>query len=282
MSGRPVNALELFGRFRNAMNEPDPFRANEVPVDRGFLAPLATYADGQTELALPAFPLGAIWDGVRSFGAQGFDTPEAIRQNAGAAADAAGGVVMGGLGVGLAGGLADDAVRAAPKVANDLKITRTPGNLFTAFKGGKEVGTFDVREMPNSISVAQAYVDPAYRRQGIASQVYGRIQDETGKALTPDRTLSEDGYAFWKANYPEAVREYVPTIDEPHGLMGYHDPSNKYLLDEVPEWRRAGGPNRPEGVAWSNAPTGSSVPLAGETQDTDPALLEYLRSVGLY
>jgi hypothetical protein len=114
MSGRPINALELYSRFRNEMSKPDdPFRANEVPVDRGFIAPLATYADGQTELALPAFPLGAIWDGVRSFGAQGFDTPEAIQHNAGAAFDAAGGVVMGGAGVGLAGGLADNAVGSA-------------------------------------------------------------------------------------------------------------------------------------------------------------------------
>lgn len=33
---------------------------------------------------------------------------------------------------------------------------------------------------------------------------------------------------------------------------------------------------------WSNAPTASAVPLAGETQDTDPALLEYLKAIGLY
>lgn len=92
------------------INKPDPFRANEVPVDRGFLAPLATYADGQTELAWPAFPVGAVIDGVRRFGSMGFDTPEAIQHNAGAAFDAAGGAVMGGLGVGLAGGLADNSV----------------------------------------------------------------------------------------------------------------------------------------------------------------------------
>jgi hypothetical protein len=39
-----------------------------------------------------------------------------------------------------------------------------------------------------------------------------------------------------------------------------------------------------EGVAnfgkYANAPTGAAVPLAGETQDTDPALLEYLRLTG--
>jgi hypothetical protein len=104
VTGRPINALELYSRFRNEMQKPDPFRANEVPVDRGFLAPLATYADGQTELAIPAFPLGAIWDGVRSFGALGFDTPEAIKHNAGASLDAAGGAIMAGAGVGLAGG----------------------------------------------------------------------------------------------------------------------------------------------------------------------------------
>jgi hypothetical protein len=136
------------------MSKPDPFRANEVPVDRGFLAPLATYADGQTELAWPTFPVGAVIDGLRSFGSEGYDTPEAIRKNAGAAFDVAGGAVMGGAGVGLAGGLADNAVGSAggklARGASDL-----PMDLYSRMARAKEMG-FDT-ERPVYHGTDQAF-----------------------------------------------------------------------------------------------------------------------------
>jgi hypothetical protein len=358
---RPSNPLGLFGALYGETQKPDPFRANEVPVDRGFLAPLATYADGQTELAMPAFPLGAIWDGVRSFGAMGFDTPEAIQHNAGAAFDTAGGIVQGGLGVGLAGGLADDAVRAAPKVAPkaydlaDPYITAELKRSQDLFKIA-ETGPKDQRGIARAY--AQQALDNIERRQSSAQNQTSEPQDlfnqpdifstaqtqpmpldgqqtrafrglQDAGRLFNTKGITKDQVPLWASSDAEIANTYAGTNDKSavlpldfrfqnpleinangsdffgvnwNGIFGteniakaargqdydgvkFNNIMDQGFTDDIPPLSTTYAALRPGTVysattgdlLYSGAPTASSIPLAGETQDTDPAILEYLR-----
>lgn len=149
-------------------------------------------------------------------------------------------------------------------------IDKLDGEYAAMTPDGDMMGNFIYEETPQAAFVLDASVKPEYRRQGVASTVYGAIQDDLGKPLTPDVKLTNDGYSFWKANYPEAVREHVYQD-------GYWVDPMGYIPDEVPGWRLAGGPNRPEGVLWSdNKPSllGSAL-ASGHGEEDLMALLGY-------
>jgi hypothetical protein len=104
VTGRPINALELYSRFK------DQWDTTSQPLkERATVLPFGQYEDGSVGLAWPGL-LAAPAEGMVNFGRYGYDSPEAIRDNAASAFDVAGGAVTGGLGVGLAGGLADNSV----------------------------------------------------------------------------------------------------------------------------------------------------------------------------
>jgi hypothetical protein len=264
MSGRPINALELYNRFRNEMSKPDPFRANEVPVDRGFLAPLATYADGQTELALPAFPLGAIWDGVRSFGAQGFDTPEAIQHNAGAAFDTAGAIVQGGLGVGLAGGLADNALGSAGKEA--ARLTRAKALGFDTdnvwYHGSPH--TFDEFEIGPS-RVGTGGGDPYQPMSGLGAFF---TQDPEIAALYGPNVRQ----FYVRGEYPEI---YNPVANKPEAVDTIEQTTAdmRQLLSRGYEGARLTGPGTEPELAVFNPRNIRSVHAAFDPSMSDSANL---------
>lgn len=136
--------------------------------------------------------------------------------------------------------------------------------VYHAFDGDKDVGFADYGVLDNAAVVRGVGVDPAYQRQGIASALHGRIQDDLGLPLTPDNTLSPESYAFWKASYPEALRDH---IQNENGW--WLDHVNRDMSNGAPDWRLSGGPNRPDGVLWSDnrpSPVGSALATAGENR----------------
>lgn len=154
--------------------------------------------------------------------------------------------------------------------ARGIVIDKLDGEYAAMSPDGDMMGNFIYEETPQAAFVLDASVKPEYRRQGVASTVYGAIQDDLGKPLTPDVKLTDDGYSFWKANYPEAVREHIYKD-------GYWVDPMGYIPDEVPGWRLAGGPNRPEGVLWSdNKPSllGSAL-ASGQGEEDLLTLLGY-------
>lgn len=81
--------------------------------ERASILPLGQYDDGSVGLAVPGI-INQGLEGVQNFGRYGYDSPEAIRDNAGHAFDAAGLAITGGLGAGIAG-LADNALSGVRK-----------------------------------------------------------------------------------------------------------------------------------------------------------------------
>lgn len=134
--------------------------------------------------------------------------------------------------------------------------------------GGKSIGRAQYDELPNAVRVKDVEIDPAFRRQGMASRLYGEIQDRTGKPMTPDTMLTPDGKAFWESSYPKAVSDY-----EFDGQY-WRQP---YTPDEsVPDWRMSGGPNRPEGALWSNASKESSIPAIASALGQEQSIPDWL------
>lgn len=81
---------------------------------RATILPLGEYEDGSVHPAWPGL-LAAPFEGMANFGRGGYDSPEAVADNARHAFDVAGGAMTGSLATGLAGGLADNAVVATGK-----------------------------------------------------------------------------------------------------------------------------------------------------------------------
>jgi hypothetical protein len=132
---------------------------------------------------------------------------------------------------------------------------------------GKLAGEYHVHEMPDANMVMHAKTDKDFRRQGVASGAYARIQEGSGLPMTPDTMLLPDGYKFWKDNYPEAVREHkwvgfrdankVPgegtrgywQATDPRTGKAYED-LQQHFGPEIPAWRKSKGPG--DGRLWSN------------------------------
>jgi hypothetical protein len=154
---------------------------------------------------------------------------------------------------------------------------------YAAVKDGNEVGRFGYTELPNAAMVESAWVEPEFRGQDIASRAYGHIQDDLGKPLTPDIVLSPDGYKFWQSRYPSAVQEHQfdGTNWVAKGGMvpfgsGERDLMSIMREQGAPKWRLSGGPNRPDGVLFSdNLPSIWGNALAPYQDEPRNALLNY-------
>jgi hypothetical protein len=134
---------------RRAFEEWD--RTKQPLKQRGTILPLGEYEDGSVHPAWPGI-LAAPVEGLMNFGRYGYDSEEALRDNAAHAFDAAGGVVTGGLATTLvgrgvpanalsgAGGKAPLAVQAAEGSASNP----IPGVTFSSNRGN----LFDYPELP--------------------------------------------------------------------------------------------------------------------------------------
>ena len=83
--------------------------------------------------------------------------------------------------------------------------------------------------------VGNVYVDPARRRQGVASKLYAGIEQDLGAKMQPSGQIKPDGYAMWLARDPDAVkwhREVEGTYLSPRTMKAGYD-----LPDQSPEAR---------------------------------------------
>ncbi len=84
-----------------------------------------------------------------------------------------------------------------------LIITHTAneydGHTYTATIDGMIVGTARKGASPGSTHIADAWVEPSRRRQGIATALYATIERDLKITLTPNPySLSSDAKAFWQ------------------------------------------------------------------------------------
>jgi hypothetical protein len=263
VSGRPINALELYSRFK------DQWDTTSQPLkERASILPFGQYEDGSVGLAFPGI-LAAPAEGMVNFGRYGYDSEEAIRDNAASAFDVAGGAVTGGLGVGLAGGLADNAVGSAGARARPFEMllddaANLPSRAPAEFQAGAKPLAYDLVQNGDDIGRIEMMINPQRGEAFIDNFVSGGGSNSLG--LGGIRAIRD------------ALRELHPEVKR---FSGFRD------VDMKTGGARAGAdaagyPNdkMQSFDFYSNAPTASSIPLASEAQDTDPALLEYLRLTG--
>ena len=240
--------------------------------ERASILPLGQYHDGSVGLAWPGI-LAAPAEGMVNFGRYGYDTPEAIRDNALSAFDVAGGAMTGGLGVGLAGGLVDNAVGSAGAKLTENALERAqpqgmrPGlalaeagrNRFDITMDGDTIGNVYMREQPQTIQIGNFKIDPDFQRQGIGTEVQQELARMYGKPNVPDSSLSAAEYARWMKNDPAAVADYaLPAPDANFYTPTYGTPGYYASMGAGP----APGTRAASGELFSNAPTGAAVPLA--------------------
>lgn len=381
-----ANPLDLLSFAKRAWDQ------TQQPLkERATVLPFGQYQDGSVGLAWPGI-VAAPFEGMTNFGRYGYDTPEAIRDNALSAFDVAGGAVTGGLGVGLAGGVADNALGSAGAKAagaaprNNLERSQPQG--IRAYHGSPhdfdrfsldKIGTGEGAQayghglyFADSEGVARSYRDALSKRQFPEFQLSENVPDRIRQALAdiqsdPDMaatsnaqlqkrqfnlTSAEDDalltdlinsgdvalkdtpgrmyevnikanpedFLDWDKPLP-AQPDFIQSTLDPlvrvpfsgsagdlmrntvdiNQLVDLRSPSVVSQLREagIPGIRYLDGNSRGAGDGssnyvvfddqlidilrkYANAPTGAAVPLASETQDQDPALLDYLRAIGLY
>jgi len=166
-------------------------QAGYTPVERGMIAPLGTYHDGSTGFAVPGM-LGGF--GIDALG-RSSQAPMGSDRQWQALADAgfefAGSAVTGGLGLGLAGGLADNAVGAAGGRLGSGALERAGGQKLAPDLWH---GTNNIFEQ---FDLAQA---------GSAGQ--GSFMGKNGVYLSPD-PLGASGYGRY-------LMRVEPQFQNPH------------------------------------------------------------------
>jgi hypothetical protein len=222
------------------------------------MLPLGTYEDGSAGLAVPSIVQTPI-DGLRNFGQYGYGE-EAVPYNSRMAFDAAGGAMTGGLATGVGGGLVDN---AAGIFGGRLAKTADMNALGSA--GGK-LRFSNVTRDPSGENIA--FIE----RDG---QPYGQaIYTKHGDAVNVENLTVPDGSNALGLGGLRALREAFREI-EPR--------ATRFMGDRIPEMKTGpsldGARNAGQGVRrqsldiYSNAPTGSSVPLAmNALERAQPAL----------
>ena len=269
---------------------------------RATILPLGEYEDGSVHPAWPGL-LAAPFEGMANFGRYGYDSPEAVADNARHAFDVAGGAMTGSLATGLAGGLADNAVGSAGKEAARLARARSLGfdtdNIW--YHGSPH--TFDQFEIGPS-RVGTGGGDPYQPMSGLGAFF---TQDPEIAALYGPNVRQ----FYVRGEYPELYNpvankpEAVDTIDQMVSEMsqllsrGYDgakltgpgiepelavfNPKNIRSVDAAFDPAKSDSAN----LLAANAKPGAALPLAtqsAEGQDidpNDPVLFDVLRQYGM-
>lgn len=122
----------------------------------------------------------------------------------------------------------------------NIKITPHPNDpqFFRAHhpKTNKIIGgaiwTHDVNH--GKPAIHKVHVDPAYRKRGVATQLYKHIENHIGQQLHPAHSLSDDGFEFWKHYRPEAVKDDLRHHkDKLLGKSYTHERHGKGTIDGV-------------------------------------------------
>lgn len=137
-----------------------------LPVLADMVAPVGTYEDGSVGPAVPKIVQAGI-DGVRNFGRYGYDTPEAIEDNARNSFDAAGLAMTGGL-TAAGAGMVDNAAgafggRLKPFVDDAAQGFKLTDELVAKVKTPRE--DIETNALYHSGTVAEAEAMQAGERQ---------------------------------------------------------------------------------------------------------------------
>jgi len=86
-----------------------------------------------------------------------------------------------------------DAYRVSIKDKTGKEISRVGFGIYTSSLGRQ------VLECLNGDGGAELYVDPEYRRRGLASVMYDYAQEISGLQVKPSPSLTDDGQSFWSS-----------------------------------------------------------------------------------
>jgi hypothetical protein len=232
--------------------------------ERASVLPLGQYEDGSVGLAWPGL-LAAPAEGVANFGTYGYGE-DAVPFNSRMAFDAAGGAMTGGLGVGMAGGMVDNALGSAggklARGASDL-----PMDLASRMARAKEMGFDTDRVLYHGTK--SDFDEFAPTRGDYGEGVY----------LTPSSYIANQ-YAGWTdgANVrPVYARGDLTEVNGGNTVL-VSDPSNIRSVNAAFDPAKIDSSN----LLAANAKSGAAIPLGMEGQEQDPALVEYLKAIGLY
>lgn len=96
----------------------------------------------------------------------------------------------------------------------DLSFYKPNDDTWTVWWNGMKIG-YATLEFPKNGSTTRSVwktaIDPLFQRRGVGTALYNRMADDLkkdGLTLVPSKTLSDDGYAFWKRRDPEALAKY--------------------------------------------------------------------------
>lgn len=90
----------------------------------------------------------------------------------------------------------------------NLRIEQVGTHRYRATVGRANVGWASAwRDWNGQFVILEAVVHPAWRRRGIATALYTRIETDAGVQLQPADSTSDDAFEFWKAFRPEAVKD---------------------------------------------------------------------------
>ncbi len=87
----------------------------------------------------------------------------------------------------------------------DIEIEEVGRWSYLARRDGLIVGKAVAWEKEGRFEILRASVHELHRRQGIATMLYQRIEQDAGRLLTPAHSLSDDAFEFWKRYRPEAI-----------------------------------------------------------------------------
>lgn len=154
-----------------------------------------------------------------------------------------------------------------PKGYSVERHTNSMGQTdYKIMHGKKQVGNAYVRDLGNKVQVGRISINEAHQRKGISTALYSQIERDLGKPVSPDDTLSDKAYKFWKKHRPEAVAAHKPTksggaIHDPYGLAKMLYADSEYADPET-GGVRAGEVRRVQRMVEKSPPAGRTTKAA--------------------
>lgn len=95
-----------------------------------------------------------------------------------------------------------------PRPVKNLLIEQIGKHHYKATVGRRHVGSAVAwRDWAGHFVILNVVVHPCWRRRGIATALYSRIETDAGVQLAPTDSTSDEAFEFWKSYRPDAVRD---------------------------------------------------------------------------
>lgn len=175
-----------------------------------------------------------------------------------------------------------------PKGYSVERHTNSMGQTdYKIMHGKKQVGNAYVRDLGNKVQVGRISINEAHQRKGISTALYSQIERDLGKPVSPDDTLSDKAYKFWKKHRPEAVAAHKPTksggaIHDPYGLAKMLYADSEYADPET-GGVRAGEVRRVQRMVEKSPPAGRTTKAAkprAAKQAAAPVIEDFGEKIG--